>query len=246
MELCTPHPALDLYDPGWPVLPVASGLGPAKVVADRVGRMGQALNALVADGAIIRGGVAQNTVIGHGVVIDSAAEVDDSVLLDGCRIGRGARVRRAIIGAGIAIPEGDEIGYGAVPSGPRRRRLGARRRAAARATARGSGALGDRPEMHLGSGPDAREKRSRYARLGCRGRRSRRGRRGFARRVDVSRGPAVQWRPHVGGVPNARGAARADLACRAGAASRGTPVGVVAPSHTRAASDPRHELGSPF
>jgi glucose-1-phosphate adenylyltransferase len=118
MDLCTPHPALDLYDPSWPVLPVASGLGPAKVAADRVGRMGHALNSLLADGVIIQGGAAQNAVIGHGVVIDSTAEVLDSILLDGCRIGRGARVRRAIVGAGVVIPEGDEIGYGTVPSVP--------------------------------------------------------------------------------------------------------------------------------
>jgi len=96
MDLCTPRPALDLYNPAWPVPPIPSGLGPAKVVADATGRAGQALNTLVSDGAVIRGGVVINGVLGHGVVVESGAEVEDSVLLDGCRIGRGARVRRAV------------------------------------------------------------------------------------------------------------------------------------------------------
>ncbi len=112
MDLCTPCPALDLYNPAWPVPPVASGLGPAKVVADSVGRPGQALNSLVSDGAVIRGGTAISTVLGHGVVIESGAEVEDSVLLDGCRIGRGARVRRALVGAGAVIADDEQIGYG--------------------------------------------------------------------------------------------------------------------------------------
>lgn len=118
MELCTPHPALDLYDPAWPILPVPSGLGPAKVAADRVGRMGQALNALLADGVVIQGGAAVNTIVGHGVVIESTAEVLDSILLDGCRIGRGARIRRAVIGAGAVIPDEEEIGYDRPPNVP--------------------------------------------------------------------------------------------------------------------------------
>ena len=120
MNLCTPSPALDLYNAAWPVLHVGSGLGPAKVVADAAGRAGQALNSLVSDGAVIRGGVVVNTVLGHGVVIESGAEVEDSVLLDGCRIGRGARVRRAVVGAGAVIGDAGEIGYGTSPAAPAR------------------------------------------------------------------------------------------------------------------------------
>jgi len=45
------------------------------------------------------------------VLVDVGAEVEDSLLLDGCRIGRCARVRRALVGAGAVIPDGEEIGY---------------------------------------------------------------------------------------------------------------------------------------
>jgi glucose-1-phosphate adenylyltransferase len=120
MNLCTPMPALDLHNPAWPVLPVVSAFGPAKVVADDAGRAGQALNSLVSDGAVIRGGVVVNTVLGRGVVVESGAEVEDSVLLDGCRVGRCARVRRAIVGAGAVIGAAGEIGYGIAPAAPAR------------------------------------------------------------------------------------------------------------------------------
>jgi glucose-1-phosphate adenylyltransferase len=122
MNLCTPRPELDLYNPDWPLWPVAGGLGPAKVVADAAGRAGQALNSLVSDGAVVRGGVVVNTVVGHGVVVESGAEVENSVLLDGCRVGRGARVRRAVVGAGAVIGDADEIGYETSPASPARLR----------------------------------------------------------------------------------------------------------------------------
>ena len=120
MDLCTPCPALDLYNAAWPLLPAASGLGPAKVVANAAGRAGQALNSLVSDGVLIRGGTVINTVLGYGVVVESGAEVEDSVLLDGCRIGRGARVRRALVGAGAVVGDAGEIGYHTSPAAPAR------------------------------------------------------------------------------------------------------------------------------
>ena len=120
MDLCTPRPMLDLYNPAWPVFAAASGLAPAKVVADPAGRAGQALNSLVSGGSVIRGGVVVNSVLGHAVVVESGAEVEDSVLLDGCRIGRGALVRRALVGPGAVVADGEEIGYGTAPSAPGR------------------------------------------------------------------------------------------------------------------------------
>ncbi|HLK12098.1 MAG TPA: sugar phosphate nucleotidyltransferase [Candidatus Binatia bacterium] len=120
MELCTQRPPLDLYNPAWPLPAAVGGLAPAKVVTDAAGRAGQALDSLVSDGSVIRGGVVIKSVLGHGVVVESGAEVEDSILLDGCRIGRGARVRRALIGAGAVIDDDEEIGYGGAAIAPRR------------------------------------------------------------------------------------------------------------------------------
>jgi glucose-1-phosphate adenylyltransferase len=112
MDLCTPEPALDLYDPHWPIRSITSGLPPAKVSSDAAcGHMGQAVNSLLADGCVIRGGAVIRSVVGPSCVIDAGAEIEDSILLDGCRIGRGARIRRAVVGSGVTIGDGEAIGY---------------------------------------------------------------------------------------------------------------------------------------
>jgi glucose-1-phosphate adenylyltransferase len=115
MDLCTPRPAFDLYNRAWPILTSPTGLGPCKVVGDQAGRFPQVLNSLVADGSVIQGGAVINSVVGRGVSIDAGAEIEDSVLLDGCRIGQGARLRRAVVGIGAVVAGGDAIGYGSAP-----------------------------------------------------------------------------------------------------------------------------------
>ena len=112
MDLCTPEPELDLYDPSWPIRSVTSGLPPAKVTSDAAcGHMGQAVNSLLADGCVIRGGAVIRSVVGPACMVDAGAEIEDSILLDGCRVGKGARVRRAIVGPGVLVGEGEEVGY---------------------------------------------------------------------------------------------------------------------------------------
>jgi glucose-1-phosphate adenylyltransferase len=112
MDLCTPEPELDLYDPSWPIRSVTSGLPPAKVTSDPAcAHMGQAVNSLLADGCVIRGGAVIRSVVGLGSVVETGAEIEDSILLDGCRVGRGAHVRRAVLGPGVVIAEGEDVGY---------------------------------------------------------------------------------------------------------------------------------------
>ena len=115
MDLCGPSPGLDLFNRAWPLPAAPSPFGPAKVGRDEAGRAGQTLSCLVSDGALIRGGVVVNSVVGRGVVVEGGAEVEDCVLMDGCHVGRDVRLRRAVIGAGAVVPDGIEIGFGATP-----------------------------------------------------------------------------------------------------------------------------------
>jgi glucose-1-phosphate adenylyltransferase len=124
MQLCSPRPPVDLHDGAWPPAAASGERGPARLVVDDVGRPAQALNALVCDGAVLRGGVVMNTIVGPGASIDGGAEVEDAILLAGCRVGRHARVRRTIVGAGAVLDEGIEIGFGDPPPGAHRRASG--------------------------------------------------------------------------------------------------------------------------
>ena len=50
-------------------------------------------------------------ILGHACRVNSYAVVEDSILLDGVDVGRYAKIRRAIIDKGVAIPQGVKIGY---------------------------------------------------------------------------------------------------------------------------------------
>ena len=49
--------------------------------------------------------------LSNRVFVDERAEVEDSILFRGTVVGKGAKVRRAIVDKWIKIPEGCEIGH---------------------------------------------------------------------------------------------------------------------------------------
>ena len=54
---------------------------------------------------------ASRSVTSNGVQIAEGAVVENSILLPGARIGKGARLRRVIVDEGVEIPEGCDIGW---------------------------------------------------------------------------------------------------------------------------------------
>jgi glucose-1-phosphate adenylyltransferase len=115
MNLCGQRPALDLFNAAWPLPAAPSPFGPARMGLDEGGHPGHAVSCLVADGSVLRGGYVATSVVGRGVVVESGAEVEDCLLMDGCHIGRGARLRRTIVTPGAVVPDGVELGYGVTP-----------------------------------------------------------------------------------------------------------------------------------
>jgi glucose-1-phosphate adenylyltransferase len=111
MDLRAPDPELNLYNVLWPVRTAEAPNPPAKFVFDEVGRRGQAVQSVVSEGCIVSGGSVSNSVLGRNVFVHSFAQVEESVIMDGCRIRRHAKVRRAIIDKFVEIPEGETIGY---------------------------------------------------------------------------------------------------------------------------------------
>ncbi len=113
MDLTGVDPYFNLYGRKWPMHTNHIQAPPAKFVfateREEGYRVGKALDSLVAPGAIVSG-VVRNCVIGYNVVVRSWAEVDESVILDGVTVGRGCRIKKAIIDKGNEIPNGTEIG----------------------------------------------------------------------------------------------------------------------------------------
>jgi NDP-sugar pyrophosphorylase family protein len=52
-------------------------------------------------------GEGRDVELGRGSVVEPGAEVGESVLWENVTVGRGARVRRAVLGAGVVVPEGE-------------------------------------------------------------------------------------------------------------------------------------------
>ncbi|HET8549174.1 MAG TPA: glucose-1-phosphate adenylyltransferase [Bryobacteraceae bacterium] len=111
MDLRAVKPELNLYNRQWPLRTAGYQDAPAKFTFDEEGRRGHAIDSIIAGGSILSGGVVRNSVIGRGVRVHRGACVDDSIIIDGCDIGRYAKVRRAILDKNVRVPEGAEIGY---------------------------------------------------------------------------------------------------------------------------------------
>ncbi|MGB9456754.1 MAG: glucose-1-phosphate adenylyltransferase [Bryobacteraceae bacterium] len=111
MDLRTVIPALNLYNPGWPLRSASYPDPPAKFTFDEENRRGQAIDSIVSGGCILSGGMVRNSILSRGVRVHSGAIVDECVILDNCDIGRRARVRRAILDKNVRVPEDAQIGY---------------------------------------------------------------------------------------------------------------------------------------
>jgi glucose-1-phosphate adenylyltransferase len=109
-DLISIHPVFNLYNDQWPILTQLPALPPAKFVHHEPGRVGQAVNSIVAPGAVISGGLVANSVVSPHCTVHSWAHVDSSVLMDNVKIGRHAVVRRAILDKNVVVPEGARIG----------------------------------------------------------------------------------------------------------------------------------------
>jgi glucose-1-phosphate adenylyltransferase len=114
MDLVSVDPLLNLYDGDWPIRTYQAQNPPAKFVfaqEEKGGRLGTALDSIVAPGCILSGGRVRNSVLSPNVRVNSYAEVHDSILMENVDIGRHCKIRRAIIDKDVVIPPGTEIGY---------------------------------------------------------------------------------------------------------------------------------------
>ena len=106
-------PALNIYNQQWPLRTASYPLGAAKFSPDGEGRHGYATDSIISTGCIIVGAKVVNSVFGRSVFVDSGAEIEDSIVLANCRIGAGARIRRAILDRNVELSPGEEIGFDA-------------------------------------------------------------------------------------------------------------------------------------
>lgn len=110
MELVAPEPALNMYDPDWPIWTYQSQLAPAKFVFNDDDRRGMAVDSTVSGGCIISGAKVVHSLLFSNVRVRSHSEIHESVILPEVTVGRNCRIHKAIIDRGCVIPDEFEIG----------------------------------------------------------------------------------------------------------------------------------------
>jgi glucose-1-phosphate adenylyltransferase len=112
MDLCFVDPEFNLYDPEWPMRTYQPQAPPAKFVfAERGRRCGEALDSIISPGCIVSGSTIIGSVLCPNVRVHSYGTIDHCILMPGVRVGRHARLRRAIVDRDVLIPRGAVIGY---------------------------------------------------------------------------------------------------------------------------------------
>jgi glucose-1-phosphate adenylyltransferase len=112
MDLCGVDPEFNLYDPEWPMRTYQPQAPPAKFVfAEKNRRCGEALDSIISPGCIISGSRVTGSVLCPNVRVHSYGTIEQCMLMPGVRVGRHARIRRAIVDRDVLIPRGAVIGF---------------------------------------------------------------------------------------------------------------------------------------
>ncbi len=110
MDLVSVHPVFNLYNYEWPIYTHLGPWPPAKFVHGWHGRIGHAINSIVAPGCVVSGALVENSVLSPNVEVHSWATVSDAVLMDNVDVGRHAVVRHAILDKNVVVSEGARVG----------------------------------------------------------------------------------------------------------------------------------------
>jgi len=113
MDLLGESPRFDLDNPAWPIRTGASAGPSARFIGADLD------NAHVGEGSLVKRATVRNSILGRSVWINEGAVVEDSIIMDHTTIGKGARIRRAIVDRFNIIPADAEIGL--EPASDRRR-----------------------------------------------------------------------------------------------------------------------------
>jgi glucose-1-phosphate adenylyltransferase len=110
MDLRSVFPFLNLYNYNWPIRSALLQYPPAKFVFDAEGRRGLAIDSIIGNGTIVSGARVSDSVIFSNVFVHSYCQIDESILMQGCNIGRSVRLRKVICDKYVTIEDGSVIG----------------------------------------------------------------------------------------------------------------------------------------
>jgi glucose-1-phosphate adenylyltransferase len=107
MDMLGESPRFDLDNGLWPIR-TGQHPGPAaRFIGSDID------NGQVGEGSLIKRALVRNSILGRSVWVNEGAVIEDSIIMDHTTVGKGARLRRAIVDRYNIIPADSEIGYDA-------------------------------------------------------------------------------------------------------------------------------------
>jgi glucose-1-phosphate adenylyltransferase len=108
-DLISALPVFNLYNAEWPIFTQQLNLPPAKFVRDEHGEVGAVIDSIVSLGSVLSGSHIERSVLGSGVIAESARIVD-SIVFEKAQIGAGAIVERTILDKEVVVAPGAQVG----------------------------------------------------------------------------------------------------------------------------------------
>jgi glucose-1-phosphate adenylyltransferase len=112
MEVRSSLPAVNLYNRQWRIRTAQRDYPPARLVRHSPDHaLTSAIDSLVCEGSIVSSSMLDRVMLGYDSYVHPECHVEDSVLLSGCDIGEGVRLRRVLFDKNCTIEAGTEIGF---------------------------------------------------------------------------------------------------------------------------------------
>ncbi|NVB42513.1 glucose-1-phosphate adenylyltransferase [Pseudenhygromyxa sp. WMMC2535] len=112
MEVRGSLPAVNLYNRQWRIRTAQRDYPPARLVRHSSGHPPtSAIDSLVCEGAIVSSSVLDRVMLGYDTFVHPGCELEESVILSGCNIGEGAKLRRVLLDKNCRVEPGTQIGF---------------------------------------------------------------------------------------------------------------------------------------
>ena len=110
MELTNAEPALDLYDPNWPIWTYQAQLASARFIGGHAVERCIVNGSLVSGGCVIDSSQVSKSLLFSNVKVGAGCTLDGVLALPDCTIGPNCRLSKVILDNGCQVPPGTVIG----------------------------------------------------------------------------------------------------------------------------------------
>jgi glucose-1-phosphate adenylyltransferase len=114
MEVRSSLPAVNLYNRQWRIRTAQRDYPPARLVQHSSAHaLTSASDSLVCEGSIVSSSTLERVMLGYDSFVRPQCHLEDSLVMSGCDIGEGSRLRRVLLDKNCTIEAGTEIGWDA-------------------------------------------------------------------------------------------------------------------------------------